>query len=66
MLIIDESKRFRFKLNGETYTAYVRYYEGGDCDVELEGSSENPEAYEVAWAVAENKNLLSQPEVDDE
>ena len=56
MNIIDESKPFEFSHNGEKYTAYVRYYDDGDCDVELD--YDNAEAHDRAWEIADNMGLF--------
>lgn len=56
MNIIDESKEFEFSHNGEKYTAYVRYYDDGDCDVEMD--SDNPEAHDRAWEIADSMGLF--------
>lgn len=62
-MISHESKPFTFQYNDSTFTAYVRYYEGGDCDVELDGDGEfSPEVYEIAWAVAEAEGLMEPPD----
>lgn len=58
-MISHESKPFTFEYNDSTFTAYVRYYESGDCDVELEDDKDSPEAYEIAWFVAESLGLIS-------
>lgn len=62
---MDESKRFTFYLNGSVYTAYVRYYDDGDYDVELDGDEEfSSEVYDYAWEVAEAEGLMGSPDDD--
>ena len=56
MNVIDESEPFEFSHNGEKYTAYVRYYDDGDCDVLLD--YDNPEAHDRAWEIADNMELF--------
>lgn len=58
MNIIDESKPFEFSHNGEKYTAYVRYYDDEDCDVELLLDYDNPEAHDRAWEIADSMGLF--------
>lgn len=56
MNITDESEPFKFSHEGEEYTAYVRYYEDGDCDVELD--YDNPQAHDKAWKIADLLGLF--------
>lgn len=57
---MSESKPFTFAYAGQIFTAYVRYHEDGDHDVELENDHDCPEAYDLAWELAESKGLLDQ------
>lgn len=52
------SKEFTFIHNNETYTAYVRYYDDGEHDVEVVGDDAPAVVYDVAWQVAESLELL--------
>lgn len=56
---IEESKRFDFLHQGHPHTAYVRHYEDGSMDVEIESPDDPTEkAYDWAWDVAESLGLL--------
>ena len=58
--VIRESKPFEFTHNEQKYSAYVRYYSDCNSDVELI-DSEDEEAYDKAWKVAEELDLLTRP-----
>lgn len=58
--IIDESKQFTFHCNGIPYKACVRYYNSGDCDVEIEGDDVNSVVYDAAWVCAERLGLIAE------
>jgi len=59
----DESKRFKFVHDGISHTAYVRYYEDGSTDVEIE-SPDDPtdKAQDKAEEVADSLGLLEKVE----
>lgn len=58
---MTESKPFTFAYDGHTFTAYVRYHEDGDWDVELVEDFNCAEAYDIAWQVAESLGLMPEP-----
>ena len=62
MNVIDESEPFEFSHNGEKYTAYVRYYDDGDCDVELDYYDDG--AHDKAWEIADRMGLFDKTNRD--
>ena len=56
--VINESKPFEFVYEGTSHTAYVRYYNSGDTDVEITTDLTSDKAYDKAWDVAESLGLL--------
>lgn len=58
--IIDESGQFVVDCNGKKYTAIVRYYSNGDCDIELNDDGASSEVYDAAWDKAEKLGLIAE------
>lgn len=57
-MIEKESVKVKFNYSGTTYTAYVRYYEDGSHDVEIEGDDAPDIVYDAAWEEAEKLGLI--------
>ena len=55
--VIDESKPFEFVCGETPHTAYVRYYNNGDMDMEISSDNPSEKAYEQAWVRAEELGL---------
>jgi hypothetical protein len=55
--VIDESKPFEFVCEGTSHTAYVRYYNNGDMDMEITTDNPIAKAYDQAWVKAEELGL---------
>ena len=55
---MTESKTFQFFHDGLSHTAYVRYYENGDRDIEILSDSPSDKAYDKAWDVAEELGIM--------
>ena len=53
---LTESKPFEFTHDGQKYNAIVRYYSDNSRDIELD--SDNTEAHDKAWKVAEELGLI--------
>jgi len=53
---LTESKPFEFTHDEQKYNAIVRYYSDNSSDIELD--SDNPEAHDKAWKVAEELGLI--------
>ena len=52
--------KFNFELDNVTYYAYIRYYEDGTFDVEIDAEDPPEEAYERAWEIADSEGYFDE------
>lgn len=65
MTVIDESSPFEFTHDGVQHNAYVRHYDDGDVDIEIESPNDpTAKAYDEAWDVAESLGILNKERRD--
>lgn len=58
--VIDESPQFIVEVNSTDYTAIVRYYSNGDCDISLNDDDAPSEVWDAAWEKAEQLGLIAE------
>lgn len=59
-MIENQTIKVKFNCSGTTYTAYVRYYEDGSHDIEIEGDDAPAEVYDFAWDYLDKEGYLTE------
>jgi len=58
--VVDESPQFLVECNGIEYTAIVRYYSNGDCDISINDDWVSIVVWDAAWEKAEQLGLIAE------